>query len=135
METPVHQRVQQLHEHGKIHVTVTLEEIRAEVKRLDPNLEEEDPAFVAAVCMLSALEVGAYAVRVEKFTGYTYRRVTTIARRLTESGVWRGGKTHHSGWDDKDTGGIAFWSDVCVATGKLKRGIRARPDNRLGRQA
>ena len=98
---------------------MTLSEIKAEVKRLDPKLDEKDDAFYAAVCLLSALEVGAYISTVVKFTGYSDSRVRRYARNLVASHVWCGGKTN-ADWGAKD-GGIAFWCDVSVATGMLKR--------------
>ena len=99
---------------------MTLNEIKAEVKKMDPQLDRRTKAFKAAVCLLSALQVGADSEAVSKFTGYPRKLVDAFTERLISGGVWREGKTCCE-WFEEDNGGIAFWLDVCVAQGLMDR--------------
>lgn len=96
---------------------MTLSKIRTEIRRMDPNCHGED--FKAAVCLIAATVVGATSDKVANFTGYPSKLVRGFSARLHESGVWRDGKTN-ADWFGKD-GGIAFWCDVCVARGLMRR--------------
>ena len=97
-----------------------IDKIRAEVKKMDPNLDARTFAFKAAVCLLSALQVGPDVDKVAEFTGFPRKTVNEFAERLIEGGVWKDGKTCCE-WFEKDNGGIAFWMDVCVAQGLMQR--------------
>jgi hypothetical protein len=99
---------------------MTLKQIEAEVRRMDPNVEPGSDTFKTAVILLSALVVGANTRRVVAFTGYAKEEVEARATNLKQCGIWKGGKTH-SDWDDPEHGGVAFWMDCCVADGMLKR--------------
>lgn len=101
---------------------MTIEEIRATVRESDPNLDETDEAFDAAVLLLSLFEVKRWDARsLAKFTGVDVERVKFFLDNLKASRVIRGHTLHHSGWDDEEAGGIAFWLDVSVATGMVAR--------------
>ena len=129
------QRVEELTRTGRAGkgVIMTIRQIRNEIKRLDPQLKQDDTSFVTAVIMLSAIEVGADAERIAKFSGVGLGQVMEREHRLRKNKVWVGEKTHHSGWDDKESGGIAFWMDVCIADGLLVRsGSRAPKSQKIG---
>lgn len=107
-------------------LTLTLAQVHAIVKQLDPQLEVGDETYKAAVCLLSTLTVGAHAGRVAKFTGYPYDFVAPLAWRWRANKIWvrrrrLPAQICHSGWGDPETGGIAFWCDVMVGTGMLAR--------------
>ena len=99
---------------------LTIERVRAEVKRMDPNVDENSSEFRSAVILLSALVVGPRVREVATFTGYKYRDVAERFRRLRASGVVRQGQLSIQ-WFDEDGGGIAFWLDVLVAEGMMAR--------------
>lgn len=99
---------------------MTLEKVKAEVRKMDPNLDSESSSFRAAVVLLAGLVVGANADSIAEFTGYSRAEVRKFGSNLRECGVWRGSKTA-CGWDDPESGGVAFWMDVCVAEGTLRR--------------
>jgi len=94
--------------------------IEKEVVKLDPKVKRSSESFFVACILLSALQVGANSKKVAKFLEVKENRVKTYAKNLKESGIWKNGKTHCDWFDEKD-GGIAFWCDVLVGEGKLKR--------------
>ena len=97
-----------------------LEEIKGEVKRLDPKLKVTDEAFFVATVLLAALQVGAERKKVAEFLGVTEKRIAKYAKNLEKSGVWKDGKTSCE-WFDKECSGVAFWLDVAVAEGLVER--------------
>lgn len=109
-----------------------LEEIKRMVSGLDAKLQPEEEAFKAAVVLLSALEVGADAEKLHRFTGYPLPFIRRLEERLRENGVWRGEKTC-AAWDREDGGVIAFWLDVLVALGHARRTHEERTKNKVRR--
>jgi len=99
---------------------MTLEEIRLEVKRLDPELTENGDAFNTAVILLSALVVGAEQRRIAKFTGIPISTIRPLATRLRKAKIWVGGTTCCN-WFVEPNGAMSFWMDVCVAEGLVER--------------
>lgn len=99
----------------------TLGDVKAEVRRMDPDLDEDDDGFKAATVLLASVVVGTNQRGLVKFTHYPAALIAKFAANLRRSGIWiKDGRVAHSGWLDKD-GGIAFWMDVCVAQGLLMR--------------
>jgi len=98
----------------------TLGDVKAEVRRMDPVLDEDDEGFKAATVLLASVIVGQNQQKLVKFTGYRNTLIAKFAANLRRSGVWQKGKMADSGWFEKD-GGTAFWLDVCIARGLLKR--------------
>lgn len=94
---------------------------RNEVRKLDPKLGLNEPAAFCAAMLLCAIKNGANDKDVIERTGVPLRDGKAIAWRLRRNRVWRKEITHHSGWDDPKTGGIAFWMDVNVGTGMMRR--------------
>lgn len=90
------------------------------VKKLDPNLDENSTGFNAAMVLIGASQVGTNADAIAKRTGLPRRKVREITGRCRDGGLFKNGKIVHGGWFDKD-GGIAFWLDVCVAEGMMRR--------------
>jgi len=104
----------------KIKKVWTLDDLKKEVKRLDPKTSDEnEPAFKTALILLSALVVGANQKNIAKFTKIPQKFIAERAKRLRANGIWRGSKTNCD-WFEK-SGGIAFWCDVLVAEGLIRR--------------
>ena len=99
---------------------LTLAKIKKAVRKLDPDCKPESEAFKAAVCLLASLQVGPNAKKIAEFTKYRERTVRNFAGHLRDSGVWRNGKVRCE-WFDERHGGVAFWLDVAVATGMVRR--------------
>ena len=99
----------------------TIARIRREVKHLDSALPENDESFKAAVVMLSMLVVGTDVPPLSMFTGYAPDFVEPLVERLQANGVVQRDGTIAANWFDENEGGIAFWMDVCVAQGLMKR--------------
>ena len=97
----------------------TIERIKQEVQSLDPSLKEEDDAFKTATVMLAGLVVGPNINAVAKFTNLPRVFVRLRAAALRANGIWKAGQTH-AAWFGKN-GGMAFWMDVNVAEGLMKR--------------
>jgi len=95
---------------------------RNQVLKLDKKADPESESGHAAALMLAALTHGCKRVStLARVTGVPYRAALPLARNLRSNGVWRpDGKTYCE-WADPKLGGIAFWTDVAVATGMLRR--------------
>jgi len=94
--------------------------INLELKRLDPRLSPEDESFKAAAVLLAGLEIGLNISKLSKALGYDRSLVCKFAYNLRKSRVWRGRKTY-ANWNDEESGGVAFWMDVCVAQGLMEK--------------
>ena len=104
---------------------VTIEFIRKEISRMDPNLDPDEDGFVAAVVMLSALQVGTGILELTKYTGYEAKRIGWIIENLVRNRIFGGGKVAASDWFGEE-GGCAFWLCVACAAGMLQRSVRKR---------
>jgi hypothetical protein len=91
------------------------------VRRLDANLALTSHDAYCAAMLICSSKCGAKMRQILTRTKVPKLAAKKIERRLRDNGVWRGEKVFHSGWDDKETGGIAFWMDVCVGTGMMNR--------------
>lgn len=100
--------------------TLTLRQVKNEIKRLDPEVNIGEPVYNIQLIMLSALVTGANADKVAKFTKLPRWEVRKFAKKLTQNGIWKNGKTY-CGWTDKENGGIAFLLDSMVIMGLLQR--------------
>lgn len=91
------------------------------VRKMDENTAPDSVEGHAVALLFAGARHGTRNVReLAAITGVPYESARTLARRLRSNGVWVGGKTRCN-WDDPQNGGIAFWMDVCVATGMLNR--------------
>jgi len=113
-------------------MSLTLQQITEEVRRMDPHCTGD--AYKAAVCLFSSLVVGPDSKKLIEFTGYPSKLVRGFSSNLRASGVWSNGLVH-ADWFNKDSGGVAFWCDVAVAQGLMRRvpRKRGRPRRRLAR--
>ncbi len=110
---------------------MTLDEVKQAVIDTDPLLEADDPAFAVAVILLSATFIGPIKYKLQHFTGYSQRFVNRVWHNFRRNGIFvgaaRGSATRnlrtvaHSGWDDEETGAIAFWLDVLCGQGLIER--------------
>lgn len=98
-----------------------LREIHKTLAKSAPNVEKDDEAFRAGVVLLSALDVGQRPRALSEFTGYTVEEIQRYSANLRANNVWNRGRVYHSGWDDEESGGMAFWMDVAIALGYLER--------------
>lgn len=106
---------------GSVTISVTIEQIREDIRQMDDGLEEDSDGFKVAVIVLSSAIIGPNIKRLARFTGYGRDFCSEISRHCREGGLWRGGRVYHSGWDDEKTGGIAFWLDCALAQGYIER--------------
>lgn len=105
---------------------------RNAVRALDPKLDLNDQSAYCAAMLLCAAKNGASDGDVIQRTGVPLAAGKAIAWRLRRNRVWRKTATHHSGWDDPESGGIAFWLDVNVGTGMMRRSYGPRSENTSG---
>ena len=99
---------------------LTYSDVQAKIHRMDPNLSEDDEVFDVACLLLSSTIVGPNKRRLRSFTGLSREFIDRTGHLLRRNGVWRAGKVYGD-WDDEDTGGIAFWTDVCIGAGLMER--------------
>lgn len=98
------------------------------IHEMDPNVKLDEPAAIAAAMLMAGVKHGAVEDVVIQKAGLPREQALEIAARLRAGGVWDGLKTVHSGWDDPESGDIAFWMDAMVGTGMLQR---AKPKRKL----
>jgi len=98
-----------------------LEEIKKEVRILDPELSEDSPDFRAAVYLLSAANLGPASGYLKTFTGFKYKEIYKWNKNAKNNGLFKNNTLYHSGWIDDDTGGIGFWLDVLILQGLIAR--------------
>lgn len=99
----------------------TIRQIHNMIKESDPNLSQDDEAYKAAAVLLLSANIGPNQLAIARLLGYPRSLVAKFNYRLRKSKIWRRGKVYHSGWDDPEHGGIAFWLDVATATGLIER--------------
>ncbi len=89
-----------------------------EVMRMDPKLPPTDPAFFAAVILMSSWVVGPNMERIRRHTGYKRDVVREVCRNFREGGLWRGNRILHSdSYANPETNGVQFWIDVNIGLG------------------
>ena len=97
-----------------------LARLHAAVRESDPNINPDDEPYKAAVVLLASANVGPNDRKIAKLTKYPLALVQEFGDRLRQSRVWKDGKVWCE-WDDPESGGVAFWLDVSIAVGWLKR--------------
>jgi hypothetical protein len=95
--------------------------VKKEVYRLDPVITEEDDGFKVAVILISSVIVGANIKRLAIFTHYTREYIAKVGKYFRKNQVWKNGEVDTSEWFKKETGGVAFWMNVAVGQGFVKR--------------
>jgi hypothetical protein len=107
--------------------TLTLEQVIAEVQKLDPSLTKEHRYFKTAVFMMAAFKgVGQSDVALHKFTGFSRGFLIRRIKNLKRSGIWGNGEFHHR-WFEDDIGPIEFRLDVKTAEGELDEDSDLKP--------
>ena len=99
---------------------MTLDELRAEVKRLDPKLAEDKPAFETAIMLLASAQLGPDVNAIADFMGIEAASLEERAGQLRKAGIWTDDALNVEWWDE-EAGTVAFWLDVCVAEGYVAR--------------
>lgn len=98
-----------------------------EIQKLDKNLsnEKEHKVFLTAEILLASGFFGPNEKQIAKALELTSVEDLAILkkakRNLIKNNIWLKGKVAGSEWLDKKTGAIAFWLDVSVALGLLKK--------------
>ena len=99
--------------------TPTLEQVIAEVQKLDPSMKKEHRYFKTAVFMMAAFKgIGQSDVSLHKFTGFSRGFLIRRIKSLRQARIWENGVFHHR-WYDEDIGPIEFRLDVKTAEGEL----------------
>jgi len=104
---------------------ITLEFLKKEIRRLDSNVEEGSDDFKTALVLLASLVVGPNIKKIAHFVKLPRSYVGKISKRMRENKIWKGTETYCDNWFKKKEGVVAFWLDVCVALGHMKREKRA----------
>lgn len=99
---------------------VTKEYIEKTISELDKELSKKDDAFKPACILLSSAFVGADNKKISELLKIPVDEIKPLEKRLRASKVWIKDKVN-ADWDDKKNGGVAFWCDVGVAQGFIKR--------------
>lgn len=113
---------------------MTFDEIKAEVKRLDPLIEEDSDSFKVAVILLSSIVTGPGIAQAIQFTGYDFDFVVQVSERLRQNKIWFQDKICCD-WFDKEHGVIAFWCDVLCGVGQVQRVAESQTDQRPDQSA
>jgi len=101
---------------------ISLKRLVNEVRHLDSRLSEKEDAFKCAVILLAAaLVTGPNIKKVSKFTKYHESIVRRFVDNFRKDKLWGHKYIHASEWHDKKAGGVAFWLDVSVGLGFIKR--------------
>lgn len=110
-----------------------LKTIQKQIREIEPDAKDDSDSFQTAVVVLSsASNELKTAEELAKFTGYPTAFIRPILANLKMNGLgWRkDGKFHHSGWKDKDCGGLNFTLDVMVGRGLLQTSYSAREEKK-----
>jgi hypothetical protein len=92
-------------------------------RRGDPERDRFASTVYAARLLLLAVEEGQNVALLARRLGCPPAFVARCARRLLESGVWKGGRTV-AAWLEQGPDHPAFWYDVAVAEGTMCRRLR-----------
>lgn len=90
---------------------------------MDPNLSESDPGFKYGLVMLTACQVGPNADKIARRACLPRSEARKLAADCRRNGVFSGKYIVGAAEWFKPGGGMAFWCDVCVAQGLLKRTV------------
>jgi len=99
-----------------------IEQAEKEVKRLDPKLGRDDEAFDVAVILITSVLIETQSPdRLALFTMRPRSLVYRVVENLKKSDVFTKDGKWAVEWWDKETGAIAFWLDVGIGQGLIKR--------------
>ena len=100
---------------------MTFKEVEKILLKEDPNIRGDSENFDAARFLLSSAFCGTGSKALQKFTGWSASEVNFWKGRAKRAGLFENGKVTGAEWQNEKTGGIAFWCDVLVLRGMLKR--------------
>lgn len=100
---------------------MTFKEVQKTIREMDKKLEKTDAEGWEAACvLLSAAFCGTGAKALQDFTGLPAANIAKWQRRARDAGIFKKGRIECE-WMDEKAGGIAFFCDVAVMRGWLKR--------------
>lgn len=104
----------------------TLDQVKAEVRRIDPTLGEEHRYFKTALFLVAAkMGVGQSDVALHRFTGFSRGWLIRRIKNLKKAGIWRNGTDTHR-WNDEGFGAVELRLDVRTAEGEVDEDFDAR---------
>jgi len=97
---------------------LTLDDVKAEIARIDPTLTPEHPHYKTALFMVAAYHgVGQSDVALHKFTGYSRGWLIRRIKNLRRAGIWTDGGSSHR-WYDEGFGAVELRLDLRAAEGE-----------------
>lgn len=99
---------------------LTRRQMENAVRQMDPSVDGR--AVKAATVLLAALQEGTSPDRLVAFTGYSRKTVVEFVVNLRTGGVFTDDGHITGGAWFEEGGGVAFWLDVSVALGYVKKG-------------
>ena len=104
----------------------TLDEVKAEVRRIDPTLSDDHRYFKTALFLVAAkLGVGHSDVALHRFTGFSRGWLIRRIKNLKKAGIWRDGVDTHR-WYDEGFGAVELRLDVRAAEGEVDEDLDGR---------
>lgn len=101
---------------------VTVKQCKEEIIRMDPNCNQNDDAFKAAVILLyGSLSGKHHSKTLQAKTGYPMEFVMMVAGNLRKNEVWLAGGKTAANWGDEENGGVEFWLHVSIALGFIEK--------------
>jgi hypothetical protein len=98
---------------------MTLDDVKAEVRRIDPSMTEDHRYFKTAVFLVAALKaVGQSDVALHRFTGCSRGWLIRRIKNLRRAGIWKDGESSHR-WYDDGFGAVEFRLDIKTAEGEM----------------
>ncbi len=96
------------------------EDIIKSVKKLDPNIKEDEEAFKVACILLASAFEGADSIKIGKLLKLPVKDIKKYEANLRKNNVWKENKVYCD-WFNNETGSISFWLDVNVALGYVEK--------------
>ncbi len=87
----------------------------------DKIYDSKSEYATAAEVLMAATIVGTDPKAISKLTGHSLKKIKPYIKNYKEGGIFRGKKVAHSGWFDKESGGVALSCDILVGKGYLQR--------------
>jgi hypothetical protein len=109
---------------------LSLDEVKAEVAKIDPTLTEDHRYFKTAVFLVAAYKgVGQSDVALHKFTRYSRGWLIRRIKNLKKAGIWKDGKFFHR-WFDEGFGAVEFRLDIKTAEGEMQEDLEAEDERK-----
>lgn len=101
--------------------TISGKGVKKEIMRMDGGLKVDSQDFIEACVLLDSVVIGPNADAIARHLQYKRANVREIGNRARKRGLWVGGKVDMGDDWFGGNGGIAFWLDVAVLKGFIKR--------------